>query len=108
MKEMTREAAVTDSVCWYHWANTTRSKESPKVGLTAEWGQDKVMVSMKIAFIRLDLNLRVEYRYNFEVMYEFIFLGSAVNKDTTSLKIKKIILIGLSKHFRDGALPRAT
>ena len=63
---------------------------------------------------RLDQRVNVG-NHNFEVVDEFIYLGSAENKNNNvSLEIKRRIVLanrcyfGLSKRFRDKALSRAT
>ena len=72
------------------------------------------MISKGKTSTRLDQRVNVG-NHNFEVVDEFIYLGSAINKNNNvSLEIKRRIVLanrcyfGLSKHFRDKALSRAT
>ena len=90
-------------------------RESAKFGLAVNEDKTKLMVSTGKPSTRLDQRVNVDNRYNFEVVDEFIYLGSAVNtNNNVSLEIKRRIVLanrcyfGLSKHFRDKALSRAT
>ena len=90
-------------------------KESQKMGLAVNEDKTKLMVSSSRTSCRLDKRVNVDNRYNFEVVDNFIYLGSAVNKNNdVSLEIKRRIVLangcylGLSKYFRDKALSKET
>ena len=91
-------------------------KESAKVGLVVNEDKTKLMVASARGASRLHPGDRVEAgNCNFEVVDEFIYLGSAVNKNNDiSLEIKRRIVAanrcyyGLSKQFRNKALSRRT
>ena len=90
-------------------------KESAKVGLAVNEDKTKLLVSTSRRSTRLGQYVNVDNRHNFEVVDEFIYLGSAVNKNNdVSLEIKRRIVLAnrcyfaLSNHFRDKALSRTT
>ena len=89
-------------------------KESANFGLAVNEDKTKIMISTDKTTTRLDQRVNVG-NHNFEAVEEFIYLGSAINKNNNvSLEIKRRIVLanrcyfGLSKHFRDKALSRAT
>ena len=76
-----------------------------------EVNEDKteLMVSTVTAFICLDKSVSVGNRYNFEVVHELIYLGSAVIKNSNfRLLLANRCYFGISKHFRDKALTQTT
>ena len=89
-------------------------KESAKVGLTVNEGKTKYMLSANREARRLGSHVTAG-KYNFEVVKEFTYLGTAVNSNNNvSLEIKRRITIanrcyyGLSKQLGSRALSRST
>ena len=86
-------------------------KESAKVGLAVNGEKTKLMVSTPKTSSRLDPTVELE-NYSFEVVKDFIYLGTAINKtDDISFEIWRRIVManrcyyGLSKQFKSKATP---
>ena len=95
-------------------AFTAIEKESAKVGLAVNEGKTKYMLPAGRGARRLGSHVSTG-EYNFEVVKEFTYLGTAVNSNNdVSMEIKRRITIanrcyyGLSKQFRCRALSPST
>lgn len=89
-------------------------KESAKVGLVVNADKTKLMVSTHRTSSRLGPTVEVE-NYNFEIVNDFIYLGTAINKtNNISFEIKRRTILanrcyfGLSKQFKSKAISRQT
>jgi len=89
-------------------------RESAKVGLAVNEGKTKFMICSSRESQRLGTQLNAD-TYNFEVVKDFIYLGSAVtSKNDVSLEIKRRITLanrcyfGLSRQLSSRALSRRT
>ena len=90
--------------------------EAAKMGLTVNEGKTKYMLSSRkdIQHRRFGQNVTID-RHNFEVVKDFVYLGSAVNaENNTSAEIKRRITLanrcffGLRKQLSGKVLSRGT
>lgn len=89
-------------------------RESAKVGLAVNSDKTKLMVSTTKTSSRLGRTVEVE-NHNFEIVQDFIYLGTTINKtNNISFEIKRRTILanrcyfGLSKQFKNKAISRQT
>ena len=86
-------------------------RESGKMGLAVNEGKTKYMLTWGVPRMGSQITAN---SYNFDVVKEFIYLGTAINTTNVSLEIKRRVTLayrcyfGLDRQFSSRDLSRAT